>query len=276
MKSGNLLRGLVVATGVVVFVLLFFADKTSLNNKKTAEITAPQARVVDASASIPPLAPDEKFDSWVLALKDAQGSQQQVLLDSVIQHLQQRNRPDHAAAYAARLAQTDSSFENLALAGSLHLQASQLDYVMKDTALSRNFATQAIAWLVRATALEPRNEDALLNLGMAYIASGRPENSMRGIMSIRQVTEINPANPEAQFRLGLFSVQTQQWPKAAERFENVLKLEPDNAVAMYQLAYVRVQMGQPQGTKAMLEKVLTLTEDAKLRQAARELLNVVP
>lgn len=271
------LRIAVVAFGALVCALLFLADKSNLSNRKAADLSAPAVPSEGISmASLPPLAPDERVDGWLAALPAATGEAKNALLDSLVQALEARNRPDVAAMYARQLAESDPTPRTALRAGHLHLAATGLAHVQADSALALRYAQTAIGLLEGVVAQDSANEAALLDLGLAYIASRLPENSMRGILTIRRVTELNPANAEAQYRLGLFSRETGQWERAAERFEKVLELEPDNLAALYQLAYARAQTGQTAGLRPMIERVVEGAREPALKQAARDLLNVVP
>jgi Tfp pilus assembly protein PilF len=59
---------------------------------------------------------------------------------------------------------------------------------------------------------------------------------MEGIQKIRNVAEKNPANVFAQMALGHASVTSGQLDKAVERFEAVLKVEPNNLEAILSTA----------------------------------------
>jgi tetratricopeptide (TPR) repeat protein len=61
------------------------------------------------------------------------------------------------------------------------------------------------------------------------------DNPMEGILMLRQLVEKDSTNIEAQMYLGLFSIQSSQFDKARERFETVLRLDPGNPEALWQL-----------------------------------------
>lgn len=60
------------------------------------------------------------------------------------------------------------------------------------------------------------------------------EQPMQGILKLRKIAEENPENEEAQLYLGIFSIQSGQYDKAVERFNNVIKINNQNSYA-YQL-----------------------------------------
>jgi tetratricopeptide (TPR) repeat protein len=269
---GNVLRIAVVSFGALVTALLFFADKTNLNNRKTSDISAPPAAQAPGARSLPPLAPDAQLDAWKQELAQAAPQRQAVLYDSLIARLVLRGRYDHAAAFAVQRLAADSSLNLLLQAGTLSQQAAQMDLIRRDSVLASAFSGDAIRLLSAVTARDARNEAALLALGLAYVNSGKPENSMQGILTIRKVLEINPDNAEAGYQLGVFSIQTGQYDKAAERLQRVLGRYPDRQDARYQLAVAQAGLGNAAQARSLLETVVAEASDPELKLAARELL----
>ncbi|GAB4419506.1 MAG: hypothetical protein OHK0039_32000 [Bacteroidia bacterium] len=263
--------------GLTVLLLLFFADKTILTNDVNAGIGQPGTGGVsdDIAAKLPPLAPDPDMDPLLARLDEADPGAT-VLLDSIITGLEGRNRLDFAAEYAARQARLDSSFSVWVRAGRLNHAASGLFYVQQDSVLFRHFSDRAIDLLSRANALRPQDEPTLLLLGLAYIESRRSENSMKGILTIRQVLDINPDNVEASLQLGRFSIQTGQFDKAEARFRTVLRLDPRNEAAQVQLAAALAGQDKHSEARSTLETLLENTVDPDIQRKATELLNSLP
>jgi len=125
--------------------------------------------------------------------------------------------------------------------------------------------------LSRISAADPQNEEVLMELGMALIESQRGQNSMQGILTIRKILEINPDNIDASYQLGLFSLQTGQFARAAERFEKVLVLQPENDNARYQLAYAAAQIGQKEKALRLLNEIIQRNADAQMVNLANAL-----
>jgi FimV-like protein len=274
----RLLRAGVLLLGLVVFGLLWFADKTNLENEQSLEVTVPAA--VPASSAevgaLPPLPPDPQFDSWQSTLSGLTGAGRLPWLDSLVTTLSARNRYAYAADFAAERANIDSSLANLLTAGQLSQRATRLDYVQADSNLFQRYSTQAIRLLNAVVEKEPENEAALLGLGLALTESGQPQNSMQGIMTIRRVLEVNPENVEASYHLGVFSLRTGQYDKAKARFERVLALDRSWQEARLQLAFALIQLGDARGARPLLEQVLQEAENPEFKQLAREQLNDLP
>lgn len=280
-SSGKFLRGGVIFVGGLIFLLLFFADKTNLNNRTVSGVSATSvpsaARTNEGiTAGLPPLAEDPQLDSWIAALDGKSNGEATVLLDSIVGELEERKRFAFASDYAQQAAVYDSSLQSILRVGKLSQQASNLPYVKQDSALFRKYSTRSITYLSELIAKDPKNEEGLLYLGLAMVESGLPQNSMQGIMTIRRVLEINPDNVEAGFQLGKFSLQTGQFEKAVQRFEKVLSISPDNFQAMIALAVAKMQLGENDTAQQLLETVIKDAPDSEVKLDARDLLNQIP
>ena len=269
------LQPVILLTGTLVFFLLFFADKTQLENPTVADISSGEmpSGVANSGSNLPPLAPDEKLDSWVNMLDAANKEEKLRLLDSIVVSLQARKRYDYAAKYANELVKLDSSLQNQLLVGKLSYRASKLEFVQADSNLFRLYSDQSISYLGNVVKQSPSDDRALLNLGLAYVESGLPQYSMLGIQSLRKVLEINSENADASYHLGVFSIQTGQFDKAKVRFEQVLKLRPDDYQAKYQLAYSLAQLGELAEATSNLQEVIEKAKDANTKRLAQNLLN---
>lgn len=272
-SSGTTLRWGLIALGVVACLALIFADKTNLNTLNGTELRNASATIETGAMDLPPLAPDPTLDEWRNALSSAQGSEKITLLDSLVNRLSLRGRYDFAADYAGQRAEVQGTPANTLSAGRLYQQASRLPHVTEDTTLFRAFADKSIFYLEKAVQADTSNIEAAYFLGLAYVDSRLPANSMKGILAIRKVAEENPDYPEASFSLGVFSIQTGQFEKAEKRFEHVLSLQPDNYEAMYYLAFARTQQNPAGEFRDLLNQVLANAKDAELKQRARNLLN---
>jgi tetratricopeptide (TPR) repeat protein len=139
------------------------------------------------------------------------------------------------AYYAGEAAKLENSEKSLTFAAHL-----LLDNMMSasDAAMQHWLATQAKELFEIALKLNPQNDSSKIGLGACYMFGNISENPMQGILAIKEIADKNPNNIYAQMMLGLGGVQSGQYDKAAERFLNVLKLQPDNIEAILNLAQV--------------------------------------
>lgn len=280
----------VISVGMLVFVLLFFAKKTTLDNDSGSSVdgsgvrdkagqTNPQPVSSDSKdilTLIPPVKPSQVRDSLLTALESAtELDEKATLYQALVEGLQREGRIDAAAGYADQLAEISPTVKNLLVAGALARTASQAPDVLEESELFRTFSDCARSNLEKAKELEPENEAVLIELGLAYIQSGVPENSMTGIQSLLQVLELNPDNAEAAFHLGMFSLQTGQLDKAEVRFSKVLEVQPENTLAKYYLATVFLDTGQTPKAIELLDELAIQTVDPALAAEAKKILSSI-
>ncbi len=271
---GMTARWAVIGLGVVVCSLMFFADKSNLENDAEAGLrSAPVQASSSEVPSLPPVEGDEPYTRLQIQLREALGEQQVILLDSISQLLSSRGRMDLAAVYARDAANLAPNTARELRAGILAQQALDMPVVQEDPDKTAWFAGEAISRLETVVEQQPGNEEALLALGLSYVYSGVPENSMKGIMTIRRVLELNPDNINASLQLGYFSMQTGQFDKAVERFEQVLSINSDRQDARLGLAEALINLNRPSEAIPLLETVVQQSTDNKLRLQAGGLLD---
>lgn len=75
-------------------------------------------------------------------------------------------------------------------------------------------------------------QEALSNIQNA----DNPQSQMKGILQMRSLSEKHPENADLQWNMGLFSIQSGQYEKAAARFEKVITIDTQRFDAYMQLA----------------------------------------
>lgn len=96
---------------------------------------------------------------------------------------------------------------------------------------------------------------------------------MPGIMKLRELAEQNPDNRRAQFHLGLFSIQSGQFDKAVDRFNNVLALNEKDAEAMYYKAHAFAGIGNYDSASISFDNALANATDEELKEEIRKYIN---
>lgn len=77
-----------------------------------------------------------------------------------------------------------------------------------------------------------------LEAAVQMVQSG--QNPMEGIMKIRALVEADSTFEDAHLWLGAFSLQSGQRDKAEERFQTVIRLNPENPEPYWQLAMMDI------------------------------------
>lgn len=160
--------------------------------------------------------------------------------------------------YRGQAAKLENSEKNLTFAARL-----MLDQLMaeENPGLQNWLGTQAKALFEQVLELNPKNDSAKVAIGACYMFGNISDQPMQGIMMVREVAEKDPSNIYAQMMLGLGGIKSGQFDKAAERFQLVLKTDPNNLEAIFRLAETYDRKGdKPNAVKWYKEAVKRIPE----------------
>ena len=101
-------------------------------------------------------------------------------------------------------------------------------------------AAAAEAELKKAAELDKSNSDALLKLGQVQAAEGHADQA---IATHLQSLKDNPRDIRFYVLIGALYESKKDWDSAKEYYQKALAIQPDNAVASNNLAYVMLQQG---------------------------------
>ena len=137
------------------------------------------------------------------------------------------------AWYEAEAARLEYSEKSLTFAAHLFLENLRGE---ENLQLKKWKALQAKDLFERSLKINNKNDSSLVGLGACYIFGNIAENPMEGILKVRQVVEKDSTNVFAQMILGHGSVISGQYDKAIDRFEKVVKFQPNNLEAIIMTA----------------------------------------
>jgi len=95
-------------------------------------------------------------------------------------------------------------------------------------------------------------------LAMTMVVS---ENPMAGINMLREILAIDETNRQAILNLGLLAIQSGQFDKARERFENLVSMNAADHEAKLYLAVSLMEINQQSQARLLLEEILA-TQDS--------------
>ncbi|MEQ8925590.1 MAG: tetratricopeptide repeat protein [Fulvivirga sp.] len=99
-------------------------------------------------------------------------------------------------------------------------------------------------------------------LAMTYLSTSNP---MQGIMMLREILETDPKNEEAMFNLGILSMQSGQYDKAVERFSGLVAQYPNNTQAQFFLGVSYLEVGNKEKAKEQFNLVKSLDKDPSVQ-----------
>ena len=108
----------------------------------------------------------------------------------------------------------------------------------------------------KGPSLTEQIQEALSNIQNA----DNPQSQMKGILQMRSLSEKHPENADLQWNMGLFSIQSGQYEKAATRFEKVITIDAQRLDAYMQLAMSYLAL---QDTSAAINVLSSLIEKSE-------------
>lgn len=115
------------------------------------------------------------------------------------------------------------------------------------------YAEEARTILVQLMEKDPSNLFLKNRLAMTLVVS---ENPMNGISMLREILGQDETNRQAILNLGLLAIQSGQFERAKERFENLVSLNPEDAEAKLYLAVSMIEINEQAQARLLLEEIL--------------------
>ena len=91
-------------------------------------------------------------------------------------------------------------------------------------------------------------------------------NPMEGVFMLRKILEKEPKNKEALFNLGVLSIQSRQFNKAIERFNQLLIIDSLDKRAYLHLGISNFKLGNEEEANFFFDKVLRSNNNLLIEQ----------
>lgn len=108
--------------------------------------------------------------------------------------------------------------------------------------------------------------DLKTKIAMTYVSSSNP---MQGITMLREVLDQDPTNEDGLFNMGVLSLQSGQYDRASERFEELVKYHPENLQGQFYLGVSYFESKEKNKAKAQFELVRSMTQDPMILESIR-------
>ena len=172
---------------------------------------------------------------------------------------------DSAAVYAEKVSLVSPSIENLMRAGDRYYDA--YGFAVDDKK-AKNYGAKTREYYQKAIDQNPALLTAKANMAMTYVNT---DNPMQGILMLREILDTDPTNEIALFNLGILSMRSNQYSKAADRFRQILTNNPANTKAKFYLGLSLVELGNKEEARKVLSEVKKEEKDPVIQQAIGEL-----
>ncbi|MEX0966828.1 MAG: hypothetical protein WD077_06295 [Bacteroidia bacterium] len=126
---------------------------------------------------------------------------------------------------------------------------------------------------LKTLSINPDNLNAKADLAVAYIEG--KDDVMKGVGLLKEIEQVDPHNQKMLFYLGVLSIQSQQYPKALERFETLVTLQPQNPFHYYYLGQVHLMMDNDKKAVSAFGQYRMLIQDPALKKEAARIINSI-
>lgn len=185
------------------------------------------------------------------------------IYDSLINFSIKKGIPPLVAKYTEQKAEAVPTEINYMLAGDNFFKAFRLS-----SEKPKELIANAIKNYEKVLKINPNNLQAETAIGVANVegSSQLGVMPMKGIGILKEVLNKDPKNVDALTNLGYFAIQSGQYEKAIERFEQVLTIEPENAEAYIYLTDIYLSQDNIEKGIENLEKYKSLVADPLVKQ----------
>lgn len=130
-------------------------------------------------------------------------------------------------------------------------------------------AARARKYLEAIPASDAHYAEAQAKAALTWVNSAYP---MKGILKLRELSELFPENKFIAFQLGLLSFQSGQYEKAVDRFRKVLSLDEMDTPSRFYLASSLLQLGKKADALTEAKAGLNQTEDMEMKASFEDLI----
>jgi tetratricopeptide (TPR) repeat protein len=289
----NYLHWFVIGLGTVIFISLFFVERTPpLDNKKntTAEKTASGERNTgntpnkqsDETDEQPLTKPDlptltDQYKELTTIIQSLNGSKSKsdslAILNRLVSKAFQAGRLDYAAIYkeiAFEIRPSDTALKSTAKYFKLAFDQYRSE---NKPQLAEKARLKGVQLYEQYLKNQPADTDAKIELALLHVESKQP---MTGIQQLVQISQQEPTNYRAQLELGIFSLNTAQLAKAEERLRKVIQLKPDHWEGYYYLGMTLRQAQKNAEARSAFESAKKYAKDRVILDEIDHQLNSLP
>lgn len=236
-------------------------DEAKANRDKVAETKASDSHGdEDGDNHAPQLTAEQQKKVTELKQKLAANKTDAKLLNELAEAYATANRFDSAAFYIEQIALNQSNIANWSRTGDAYFQAFNLALKAENV---QTMAAKTQEAYKKVLELNPRQLQAKTNMAMTYVQSGTP---MQAIGLLREVLDEEPNYEPALMNLGVLSMQSNQFDKAADRFQQVLRINPKNINAQLGFGYSLIELNKKPEAKKVFEDLKNKVNDPSLLQ----------
>lgn len=185
--------------------------------------------------------------------------------DSLSAFFDTHNQWDSAGHYAEFIAHEKGNSSNFwKQAGDFYYQGFLFAIALDK---SKILAEKARTCYQKALTIAPTDLDSKAKMAMTYTVTDTP---MTGIGILKEILVENPKHELTLFNLGLLSMQSNQYEKAIEKFEQLKKVNPNHIEGLFYLANSYLTLNNEDKALENFQKLETMPLDSTMKVSVEE------
>ena len=184
-----------------------------------------------------------------------------IFADSLATLYEDAGKFDSAAWFAEEASKFFNTIESWSKAGEQYYQAYTFSV---DQGKQEQLAEKTREFFQKVLEASPENLEVKTKLAMTYLSS----SPMQGVMMLREVLAADPKNELALLNMGMLSIQSGQHARAVERLEELIKINPNHGQGNLLLGIALMNTGERQRAKQQFEKVKQIDSDPAVQATA--------
>jgi outer membrane protein len=258
-------RILLVAGSAIIIWLIFLLPKVVVDNDAAMEGNSADSVASPGSAE----SHTEASPEILQAIRHLRGQigehwpkeKNAIFADSLANLYRAAGKFDSAAWFAGEASKFFNTTESWIKAGDNYYQAYTFAL---DQGKQSQLAEKARQFFKKVLDANPKNLDVKTKLAMTYVSS----NPMQGVTMLREVLAEDPKNEAALLNMGMLSIQSGQYERAVERLEELVKINPNHTQGQLLLGIALMNTGDKERAKQQFEKVKQMDKDPAVQATA--------
>jgi len=248
---------LVVGSAIIIWVI-FLLPKVVVDNEAILDESPKDSIASTESSDIHAQVPSVVLDA-IHDIKAQMGERwpkekNAIFADSLANLYAIAGQFDSAAWFSEEASKFFNTPESWIKAGDYYYQAYSFAL---DQAKQNQLADRAREFFEKVLAANPKNLDVKTKLAMTYVST----SPMKGVTMLREVLAEDPKNESALLNMGMLSIQSRQYERAVERLEELVKINPEHTQGQLLLGIAFMNTGDKGKAKQQFEKVKQMDKD---------------
>jgi tetratricopeptide (TPR) repeat protein len=249
-----------IGSAVFLVLVMYFGCDRIPNNHKNSQKETVSARGKDAD-----------IQQLIQSAKTKLSSDQASNITSLEQQVQVANSDTAKSTLFKRLSGAWYRTEQKTLAGYFANQVAAIDKTeqswniagstlfegireSENEELKKYCTENAAKAFENALALNPKSIEYQISLALCYTENPPQDNPMKGILMLRDLDTKNPSNPQILFQLAKLAMRTNQYDRAIQRLEQILKISPKSPEAVCLLSDAYAGAGNKEKSAAFAKQ----------------------